>query len=172
MKTIRFFIIAIASALLFSACNVQPGEVKQTSEQVGIVGTDRFISSLSSAKPIGIKSEEITDEEARVMIEPVMILSKAYLKANEYDFTEDFDDPDDPRIAIVALALAEYDRTYGVATKTSFGGCVLEAIGIGDLLHAGGKKLAKVIAKQVIKKAIPYVGAALAVGDFVLCMLD
>jgi len=172
MKTIRIFIFALVSALLFSSCNVQPGEIERTNEQTSIVGTEHFIASLSSAKPVRFKSFDVTDEDARAMIEPIMILSKAYLEANEYDFTEDFDDPDDPRIAWVALALAEYDRSYGIATKTSVGGCVLQAIGVGDLLHKGGKKLAKAIAKQALKKAIPYVGAALLVGDFVWCMLD
>ena len=172
MKTIQFLFVTIASALLISACNVQTPETVQEPEQVAIVGTDRFIASLSSTTHLLTKSGEITEEEARAMIEPIMILSKAYLEANQYDFNEDFDDADDPRIAWVALALAEYDNLYGIATKTSVGGCVLQAIGVAGLLEKGGKKLVKALAKQALKKAVPYVGAALLVGDFVWCMLD
>lgn len=34
------------------------------------------------------------------------------------------------------------------------------------------KVLVKAIAKEVAKKIVPYVGAAITVGDFIWCMVD
>lgn len=173
MKTTRYFffaLVSVCSLLFITSCQ----EVKDDdmNDKSAIVGTETFVSSLSSYRAYITKSDELSEGEAQAMIEPIMALSIAYLDANDYDISEDFDDPDDPRIAWVALALAEYDRIFLPTTKTSVGGCVLQAIGVYEVLDAMGKKLIKALAKQALKKAVPYVGAALTVVDFVLCMVE
>ena len=49
---------------------------------------------------------------------------------------------------------------------------IIENIGEGALKKAALKKVAKIIAKQTLKKAIPYVGAAITAYAFVDCMMD
>jgi hypothetical protein len=100
------------------------------------------------------------------------------LQLNEIDTTE-FVDENDPRLAIVGLALLEAEQAMKVSTRTSIGGCVLEAVGISALVEATKGKAVKFVAKaiakaaaKVVSRAIPYVGAGLAVADFVLCMAE
>ena len=74
------------------------------------------------------------------------------------------------------MAVAEYDMQMSNQTESTLGGCVLEALGVRDVIDSLGKaalkKIAKVVAKQALKRAIPYVGAAITAYAFVDCMLD
>ena len=81
-------------------------------------------------------------------------------------------DQDDPRLAIVAMAIADVDRINNNAavSRTTFGGCVLEGLGVKGLVNGMGKKAAaKIIGKFLLKRAIPYIGWALFAYDFIDC---
>lgn len=172
MKKVYLALAAVLAVctLIFTGCNKQEvSNENEFSEEVeSIVGTPEFISQISTIAPSLTKAGEFSEEEIAEMIAPVMQASLSYLTENGYNYEEDFESIEDPRIAWVALGLAEYDSM----TKTTVGGCVLEALGVNEILKAGGKQLAKIIAKQALKKAIPYVGAALAVADFVACVAE
>lgn len=171
MKKIFTLIVLLATAFsLFVSCN-KISEGTGEPSGIEIVGTADFLSNLNSIKPTISKGGEITEEEAAALLAPALLESKNYLEENGYDFREDFTE-NDPRIIWVATGLAEYDKLYLHATKTTVGGCVLQAIGVTEIVKSGGKKLVKAIAKQALKKAIPYVGAALVAVDFIACVTE
>lgn len=153
---------AFALLCFLSGCTDKQDPKPMLGEEYAIKGTSRFLSNVPTTSPFLTKYGEITEEEARSFMTPL--------------FSEDFDSEDDPRIAWVAFGLAEYDLHYCNATKTSIGGCVLQAIGVAGLLDKYKEKAVKVlvmaIAKEVAKKIVPYVGAAVTVGVFIWCMVD
>lgn len=176
MKKIFFAVTALAIAFFLCGCENKHIQEHAIDEQSDVVGTSLFLSKVLVQAPFLTKTGEVSEEEAREFLLPIMEASHIYLEENGYDFKEDFDSADDPRIAWVAFGLAEYDRLYGLATKTSPGGCVLQAIGVAGLLKGYKKQaikaIAKVVAKEVAKKAVPYIGAAITIGDFIWCMMD
>jgi len=176
MRVFHFALTAIAVLCFLSGCTEKQIPDPMVDEQFAIKGTSLFYSMVQSSSPFLTKSGEISEDEARAFMKPIMEAAHIYLADNGYDFTEDFDSEDDPRIAWVAFGLAEYDMLYCNATKTSLGGCVLQAIGVAGLLdnykEKAVKALVKIIAKEAAKKIVPYVGAAITVGDFIWCMMD
>lgn len=176
MNKFFYVISAFAIFLLLCACENKPIQEQSIDEHTDVIGTSLFLAKVLVQTPFLTKSGEITEEEAKEFMMPIMDASLIYLKDNGYDINDDFDSADDPRIAWVAFGLAEYDKLNSLATKTSLGGCVLQAIGIAGLLEKYKEKaiktLVKIIAKEVAKKAVPYIGAAITVGDFIWCMLD
>lgn len=97
------------------------------------------------------------------------------LARNGISAREEFGSETDPRIAVVGLALIEYQAcSQVVMTRADWGGCVLNAIGVGDLINGsvklGAKQVAKKVVKAVLKKAVPYVGWVISVAEFAHCM--
>ena len=112
--------------------------------------TEIFINKISALNDIyGTKSGDLSEEEAIVMMAPLLEASKEYLQSNDYDFEEDFETPDDPRITWVALAVAEYDLQSTSQTKSTLGGCVLEALGVKEIINNIGEGALK---KAALKK--------------------
>jgi len=176
MKSLHCILTAFALLCFLSSCTDKQDPKPMLGEEYAIKGTSRFLSNVPTTSPFLTKYGEITEDEARSFMTPILEASYIYLADNGYDFSEDFDSEDDPRIAWVAFGLAEYDLHYCNATKTSIGGCVLQAIGVAGLVDKYKEKavkvLVKAIAKEVAKKIVPYVGAAITVGDFIWCMVD
>lgn len=166
-----FLVTALVAVSLVATVGCSKTEAEVPDEPMEIIGTSGYLSNLSSLRPLVTKAGEVSVEEIEAVLEPALSLSKSYLQTNGYDYSEDFES-DDFRIIWVATALAEYDKLYANATKTSVGGCVLEAIGINEILKAAGNKLVKVIAKQALKKVLPYVGIALTAADFIMCITE
>lgn len=109
------------------------------------------------------------------MIAPLLAESIKYLADNGYDCLEDFETLEDPRITWVAMGLAELDLAVP-ETRTTVGGCVLQAIGLDAALEKGltkkaVKKAIKKIAAKSVARAIPYVGEVLIAVDFVYCIV-
>lgn len=114
-----------------------------------------------------------TDELPAEVIEVLDVLSAetfALLEANEIDLSE-FKGKDDLRLAVVGLALLELDEDM-ISTRTSVGGCVLQAMGLDALLKKGAKKAAAKLVAKAVLKSIPYVGTAIVAVDFIWCMVD
>lgn len=171
-KLVSFFtMVFIAITFIFVSCNKNEIPKEIDTDSTEILGTSEFLANLSYIKPTLTKSGEITEDDAREMIASALEVSISYLEENNYDVSEVFS-LDDPRIIWVATGLAEYDKMYGLETRTTVGGCILEAIGVNELVKSSEKKVAKAIAKQVVKKAIPYIGAALTAIDFIWCVVE
>lgn len=150
---------------------------EQNSDEIfEVFGTTDFLSNIYGIVPPMTKSSDITEAEVREIITPILNESVSFLDANGYDCLEDFESYDDPRIVWVALALSEIDL-YSQAESNSLGSCVLEAVGLRDILTGGWKKIGtkKLIIKiagKTAAKYVPYIGGALIAIDFIHCMAE
>lgn len=65
------------------------------------------------------------------------------------------------------------DETSISLTRTTVGGCILQAVGVKEILTEPTVKLAaKAIGKAVCKKAVLYIGWGLFAIDFVACVVE
>ncbi|MCQ2167429.1 MAG: hypothetical protein MJY69_02010 [Bacteroidales bacterium] len=165
--------------LVFSGCNKdsisEEVDLESIESSEAVVGTSDYIAQLATLAPTLTKSGELSEEDARIMIAPLLAESIKYLADNGYDCLEDFETLEDPRITWVAMGLAELDLDVP-ETKSTVGGCVLQAIGLDAALEKGlakkaVKKTIKKIATKAVAKAIPYVGEVLIAADFVYCLV-
>lgn len=160
---------ALFLCISVSSCSSENEIIDKDTQIERCIGTVEFITSLNDIS-ISTKTVNIEDEKAKV---PAIVeASIEYLAKNGISYSEFCSDKTDPRIAVIAMGLAEYDQINIIQTKTSFGGCVLEAVGVKELGKAGVKAAAKQIGKAVLKKAIPYVGWGLFAVDMVMCLAD
>jgi len=175
MKNILLLVATVAiSFVLFVGCNKSVSENDSVELSTEIQGTDNFIASIKTINLPQTKSGELSDEDIILLeqaIAPLFPLAISYLEENGYDYHDDFED-NDPCIILTAYGLAEYD-IMNLETKSTWddiaavGACIL----LGSDTYALGKLAAKQIAKLVLKKAIPYVGAALGVVEATACII-
>lgn len=135
------------------------------------------------------------EKEAKEVMLPIVDGTKELLQLygiDESDFTEEFEDINDPRIAFIGLAiLAAKDEASNqiVINFTCFFSqsvyaqgwydCALRSVGIDAIIEvvnnkALGSKAAKKLIKKAIRKvamrAVGWIGAAIAVYEFGDCM--
>lgn len=71
-------------------------------------------------------------------------------------------DDEDELIAVVAMALLGYQQSIDPESRTTFGGCVIEALGVKEIIFSAGrgatKHEVKAVAKVAIKRAVPWLG--------------
>ena len=132
-----------------------------------------------------------TEEETKLELISLVTNSKELFKlydVDESDISEEFDDTDDPRIALVGLMIFAAETknkevalnfasllatpTYAMNKQWD---CIMEAIGIPVGMIAGGMK--KMTVKAMLKaagrmagRALGWVGLAWAVADYTSCM--
>lgn len=117
------------------------------------------------------------EEPLQKDVETLVEVSREFLIQNDIT-SEDLGIEDEEMLAVVAMALLDYQKTVvdQPISRTTVGGCVLEALGVREVVNAAGKgaakKVAKVAAKAVLKKSIPYVGWGFFIYDFVDCVVE
>jgi len=148
---------------------------------------DLLLSNSKSTSNVSSKIERSMKKELFPLVKISKELFKVY-DIQESDISEEFEDLDDPRIALVGLMI------YAAETKNnglSFGfinllaspiyainkqwECVMEALGLpGGMIAGGMKKMTvKAMLKSVAKlagRALGWVGLAWAVADYTSCM--
>lgn len=174
MKKIIYFISTNMLLLLFcfivTSCSSEDSTLETSSDKIEIKGVPTYISKIGEI----VKHEEtrsVTEEQTETV--PLLVKESIdFLQLNDIDYKEFFTDNSDPRIAVYAIAIAELQKaeTLQPTTRTTFGGCVLEGLGIRGL--ASGKVAVKVIGKVLIKRAIPYVGWGLFAIDMAMCLTE
>jgi hypothetical protein len=169
----NYFLLActlLIACTFFNACSSDGAEeqTKQSAEKC--IGTENFKASLKET----LKQGSTRSIEGKTAMVPTIVeLSRDYLAKNGISYTDFVNDPADPRIAAIALALAEYDiETNSISTRTTFFGCCLEAAGVKDLMSGTLKSVAKQIGKAVLKRAVPYVGWGLAAVSMAMCLAE
>lgn len=173
--------ICVSVLTLITACDSKdsdmPSIVETEIDSEPIIGTASYIQMLSNLKESETSQTRSLDDESEVSdetIQSLIYISQEYLALNDIDMSDVFDQ-DDPRLAIVAMAIADVDRINNNAavSRTTFGGCVLEGLGVKGLVNGMGKKAAaKIIGKFLLKRAIPYIGWSLFAYDFIDCMIE
>ena len=178
----RFFFLSLLSIVALNSCNKETKEETCIPEKdtVEYKAANDYLESLSAFHFARTRSGEVTPENIQGSIEPLLSESINFLNAIEYDYTEDFE-ADDIRIIEVALMTLEYacieqldesqrsafwSNTYNVTL------CILVGGDAGALTSLGLKAVAKKFAKQALKKAVPYVGTAVAVAEAALCIYE
>lgn len=114
---------------------------------------------------------EPTQEDIKKLVE----VSTVFLNENNITPQELGLKEGDERIAIVALAILDYQNVVvnSSVSRTTLGGCVLQALGIKEVLDNLGKqavkKVATVVAKAALKKAVPWIGWGLCAYELIDC---
>lgn len=179
MKKIKFLITAVcllAGIFVYVSCqssDVEPVENTESCDEVrGVQEYRQALIQLTQSSMSRSEDEEPTKEDIEQLVE----ISREFLLQNDIT-TEDLSiEENDEIIAVVAMALLDYQKSVAPISRTTAGGCVLEALGVKEVVKSAGKGAAKYVAKAVakaaLKKAIPYVGWGLFVWDYVACVTE
>lgn len=175
--SINLLIVLLLGVIVAMPSCSKKSEVSVNSPTGEFSGMQEFLPSLYKLANVQTKAGELSIDEAKEIIEPMLESSETFLLANGFNYQEDFDEGD-PNIVITALALMEcglYSDAALTPTKVDFWdvtSCVLTGVGAKDIVVGGAKMIAKRIAKQIIARAIPYVGAAVWATTSAACIID
>lgn len=170
MKTLIVTCLSLFFVFNFSACssNEEMENVPVKSKEQ-CIGTEKFITNLKSilsSRPIrGIENEE-------AMVPELIESSIDFLNKNGISYEDFCQDKNDPRIAIIAMGIAEYTISETVQARTTVGGCLLQSLGLKGVGEQSVKKIAKQVGKAVLKKAVPYVGWGLFAVEMAMCITE
>lgn len=173
MKKSFIILFGLVTILVFASCSnndmgTDENTIAETEDE--ILGTSDFILGIKQI--LGSSLTRSVDEEEAIVVN-LIEESKVYLTKNGINYSDIFPEESDARIAVLAMGIAEYDKQgMPSSTRTSLGGCVLEAIGVKDLGKAGAKYIAKEVGKAVLKKAVPYIGWGLFAVDMAMCLSE
>lgn len=96
------------------------------------------------------------------------------IKLNDFDISEFLDvDDSEYRLAYLGLLLLDYERINTQnTTRASIGDCILRAAGVGELVGkaVGKRTVMKILIKASLKRAVPYLGWGLAIGEGAACL--
>lgn len=162
--------------------------IEKTPKIQNIVEKQRLLlaNKTTNFKKVQAKTEEEIKQELIELVTNSKELFKLY-EVGESDISEEFDDLNDPRIALVGLAVfAAETKNKEVALNFSNllatptyanqqWECIMEAIGLpGGMIAGGMKKMTiKAMLKSAAKlagRALGWVGLAWAVADYTSCM--
>lgn len=165
---------AATALLVLTGCSKEISKVNET-VQTEITGSRAFFGSISCITDICTKGGEVPLEETVQAISPLMASAKEYLKANGYDYLEDFAE-NDPNIILTAYALMEYDFTNSSPqTKISFTNalsCIFLGESVDKAAGTGAMLIAKRYAKKLLIRAIPYAGTVAGVVTTGYCLYE
>lgn len=173
----KLFAALLMSCFLLTACNNELNEPKQESSILGLIGAESYINNLSILLNSSqmTKGSELPDE----VYAELFIISQDYLNTNNITFDDykEFCDEGDEYGYITIIMAMSVTEAYNASisqTKGFIGGCILQGLGISALVtnKASLKAIIKVVGKAVAKKAIPYIGWGLFIGETVWCLLD
>lgn len=170
-----FYFLSISMVLLLTlfvgvSCSSEDSSPEIFSDKTEIKGVPTYIAKIGEI----VKHEEtrsVAEEQTEIV--PLLVKESIdFLRLNDIDYKEFFNDDSDPRIAVYAIAIAELQKSETVQpkTRTTVGGCVLEGLGVRGLVS--GKAAVKAIGKVLVKRAIPYVGWGLFAIDMAMCLAE
>lgn len=179
MKKTKFLITVVcllAGIFVYVSCQsyyVEPVENTEGCNEVrGVQEYRQALIQLTQSSISRSKDGEPTKDDIEQLVE----ISREFLLENDIT-TEDLSiDENDEIIAVIAMALLDYQKSVAPISRTTVGGCVIEALGVREVVKSAGKGatkyVVKAVAKAVVKKAIPYVGWGFFVWDYVACVIE
>lgn len=179
MKKTKFLIITmcfLASVSIYVSCQNSESEpvvsVENAEEMKGAQEYKQALIQLKSSAMTRSSNEEPSKEDVQELVE----ISREFLQQNGITGADLNIEENDEIMAVVAMALLDYQKSIDPMTRTTAGGCVLEALGVKEIVKSAGKGavkyVAKAVAKAALKKTIPYVGWGLFVWDYVACVTE
>lgn len=137
MKKIKFLfgllVIAICSIVYVSCQNVSDEPVKATYGR--FIGEDNYKStlvSLSKRTRMGDANSTPSKED----VEELINASRIFLIENDITCEELGISENDELVSIVAMAMLDYEKVYLNNTRTTAGGCVIEALSVKEVVTA------------------------------------
>lgn len=164
----------LAGMFVYTSCqssDVDPVNNEDITQN--LKGVQQFKTSLVQLSQHSLSrsgNEEPTEEDIKNLVE----ISRIFLEQNEIT-NEDLDlNENDELIAVVALFLMDYQKSIANAhySRTTVGGCLIEALGFKELATGSLKKIAKTAAKVAVKRMVPYVGWGLFAWDYIECITE
>jgi hypothetical protein len=170
------------SFLLLSLCLV----LNSCSTEDEDLGNNKEVS-LQKSKSIGIESsmlalsdvkfEELDEDTAKTLILPIIVKTVAQLESegiSKEEIIEEFGSLENPELIYMSVAMVAADN---VDIQSDTVDCILRATGIQAIHEAfwGNFTNRRVLLRAVGRlatRAAGWIGAALIVADFVLCMND
>lgn len=176
IKILVSIVFVLTGMIIYTSCqNVETEPIESYENTQSLTGVENFKTALQHLSQNSItrsNGEEPSEDE----IKELATLSRVFLEENNIT-DEDLESVrDDEMVTLVALSLLDYDNVVNPATRTTAGGCVLEALGVKEVVESLGKgatkKVVKVVVKKVVKKAIPYVGWVCFAWDYISCVTE
>lgn len=172
--------------------------VKETTPRISSIVSDH-VTGLSNDLTMNAKNNRQLEQKAKRIMKPLVEETKDLLltyNVTEDEVTREFEDPNDPRIALVGLFLlaAENDEkketavhfaqafgTFSFAQTTELAeakpdwvDCMITAVGIDVAVEFLKGNVTEAIAKKAIRKiasrVLGAIGAAIAAYEFASCM--
>lgn len=171
------FFPLLAVLLMFAGCTKDQIKSPQNVLDTEVKGTQDFFASISDINFTQTKGGEVSVEQIETEIRPLFAPAKEYLRVNQYDYSEDFDE-NDPNIILAAFSLMESDLYFseieenGSIKLTDALSCVFLGEGVSDLSKLGVQLLVKRCAKKVLERSIPYIGAVVGVATAAECLRE
>ncbi len=167
--------MALAGMLMCISCQntvEEPVDIPATSQK--LEGVEEYRTALIQLSQTSESRNEDEDPSAEDILN-LIEYSREFLLLNGIS-KEDLGIEDDEMLPIVAMSLLDYQKTMSPTSRTTAGGCVLEALGVREVVNSAGKGAAKYItkavAKAVVKKAIPYIGWGWFAWDYIACVTE
>ncbi len=199
-------LLLFAGTSLFQSCQKDDTSVSEHKKEIALNKFENLvkmtlpkIENISSKKQRPIEPNNNyyagIEAEARQTMTPLVEGTKELLKLygiTESDFSEEFTNTNDPRIALIGIAILADKKDKNKQTVMNFTNmfgqtayaqnwydCALRSAGIDAIIEIFNKKaIGSKIAKKMLKKAIKkvatrtlgWIGAAIAVYEFGYCM--
>lgn len=152
-KKIVFTVIAmLAGIFVYVSC--QNSEIEPIEEQESfqeLKGVQEYRAALINLSN-GVNSRSMDEEPSQKDVETLVEVSREFLFQN--DITSEYlGIEDEELLAVVAMALLDYQKTVvdQPISRTTVGGCVLEAIGVREVVNAIGKNAVKKLQRLLQK---------------------
>ena len=152
-KKLLFTVIAmLAGIFVYVSC--QNSEIEPIEEQESfqeLKGVQEYRAALINLSN-GVNSRSMDEESSQKDVETLVEVSREFLFQN--DITSEYlGIEDEELLAVVAMALLDYQKTVvdQPISRTTVGGCVLEAIGVREVVNAIGKNAVKKLQRLLQK---------------------
>lgn len=147
-------------------------EPESTGEVRGWQEYRQALTQLSQRSVSRSNDQEVSKEDIKQLVE----ISRGFLLQNDITCNDLNMENDDELIAVVAMALLDYQQSIDPESRTTFGGCVIEALGVKEIISSAGrgatKHVAKAVAKVALKRAVPWLGWGMFAWDLAACYYE
>lgn len=115
-------------------------------------------------------TRSVKDEEA--MVPDLIESSIKFLNENNISYADFCEDQNDPRIAVIAIGIAEYNLSQKHKQEQLLVDAYSQSLGLKGVGEQSVKAVAKRVGKAVLKKAVPYVGWGVFAVEMAMCIAE
>ena len=179
-------------AFTFSSCSSQNEDLAQDvgnndleafcdSIQLFSIETKGIIDSLAEKSfnynTQNTRAQKLDEDSLNNLVTKLSVKTETFLIDNNVDVDSIYiEGGNKEKIAYIGLMLLDYEKLYTTnyaSTRASIGDCVLRGTGIGELFSnkvLTKRAVMRIIIKAGLKRAAPYVGWGLFLGETAACL--